>query len=54
MTDTSRQYTLATTHGSIAAEETGHSDLPILLICGNSSCRGVVRNQMNSSRKTAV
>jgi pimeloyl-ACP methyl ester carboxylesterase len=46
MTDTSRQYTLATSHGSIAVEETGHGDLTILLIHGNSSCRGVFRNQM--------
>lgn len=46
MTNTSRQYTLATSHGSIAVEESGHGDLPTLLIHGNSSCRGVFRNQM--------
>jgi pimeloyl-ACP methyl ester carboxylesterase len=46
MTDTSRQYTLATSHGSIEVEETGHGDLPTLLIHANSSCRGVFRNQM--------
>jgi pimeloyl-ACP methyl ester carboxylesterase len=46
MTKMSRQYTLATSHGSIAVEETGHGGLPTLLIHGNSSCRGVFRNQM--------
>ena len=46
MTKMSRQYTLATSHGSIAVEETGHGGFPILLIHGNSSCRGVFRNQM--------
>ena len=47
MTNTSRQYTLATSHGPIAVEETGHGDLPTLLIHGNSSCRDVFRHQMN-------
>jgi pimeloyl-ACP methyl ester carboxylesterase len=46
MTNTSRQYALATSHGSIAVEETGDGDLPTLFIHGNSSCRGVFRSQM--------
>ena len=42
-----RQHTLATSHGSIAVEESGGDGHPLLLIHGNSSCRGVFLNQMN-------
>jgi pimeloyl-ACP methyl ester carboxylesterase len=38
---------IATSHGSIAVEESGQGDIPMLLIHGNSLCRGVFRNQMN-------
>ncbi|XQM34152.1 hypothetical protein DFLDMN_000962 [Cupriavidus sp. H19C3] len=40
-------YTLNTSHGAIAVEESGRGDLPVLLIHGNSSCRGVFRHQMH-------
>lgn len=41
-----RQHEIATSHGCLAVEETGGSGLPVLLIHGNSFCRGVFRNQM--------
>lgn len=40
------QHVIATSHGTIAVEETGRGTIPVLLIHGNSSCRGVFRNQM--------
>lgn len=40
-----RQHTLDTAFGSIAVEEAG-GGLPVLMIHGNSSCRGVFRHQM--------
>jgi pimeloyl-ACP methyl ester carboxylesterase len=46
MTEASKQYTLATSHGAIAVEEAGQGDVPVLLIHGNSSCRGVFRQQL--------
>ncbi len=49
MATTSRQYTLTTSHGAISVEEAGHGDLPILMIHGNSSCRGVFYSQINGS-----
>ena len=32
---------IATSHGSLAVEESGHGGIPVLLIHGNSFCRGV-------------
>ncbi|MEZ2128909.1 MULTISPECIES: alpha/beta fold hydrolase [unclassified Sinorhizobium] len=49
MTNMSRQYRLATSHGAIAIEESGGGGIPVLLIHGNSSCRGVFRNQMEGA-----
>lgn len=46
MSISTRQRIIATSHGSLAVEETGSGDLPVLLIHGNSFCRGVFRNQM--------
>jgi pimeloyl-ACP methyl ester carboxylesterase len=40
------QHLVETSHGSLAVEENGAGDLPLLLIHGNSSCRGVFRHQM--------
>jgi pimeloyl-ACP methyl ester carboxylesterase len=40
------RYTLLTSHGSLAVEESGLGGLPVLLIHGNSSCRGVFRHQL--------
>jgi pimeloyl-ACP methyl ester carboxylesterase len=40
------QQIVATSHGSLAVEESGQGELPVLLIHGNSFCRGVFRNQM--------
>jgi pimeloyl-ACP methyl ester carboxylesterase len=37
---------IATSHGCLAGEESGHGGVPVLLIQGNSFCRGVFRNQM--------
>lgn len=43
-----KQYVVPTSHGTLAVEESGAGDLPVLLIHGNSSCRGVFRHQMRS------
>src|SRR6516164_11587748 len=37
---------IATSHGSLAVEESGHGGIPVLLIHGNSFCRGIFRHQM--------
>lgn len=47
MTD---RYQLPTSHGSIAVKESGHGDLPVLLIHGNSLCGEVFRNQLGGTR----
>lgn len=47
MSISTRQQTIATSHGSLAVEESGHRGIPVLLIHGNSFCRGVFRNQMH-------
>ena len=41
-----RQHTIVTSHGSLAVEESGQGGIPVLLIHGNSFCRGVFRNQL--------
>ena len=41
-----RQHTIITSHGSLAVEESGQGSIPVLLIHGNSSCRGVFRHQL--------
>ncbi len=46
MSISTRQKIIVTSHGSLAVEETGGSGIPVLLIHGNSFCRGVFRNQM--------
>jgi pimeloyl-ACP methyl ester carboxylesterase len=38
--------TIATSHGSLAVEETSGGGIPVLLIHGNSFCRGVFRHQL--------
>ena len=43
-----KQYVVETSHCTLAVEETGGGNLPLLLIHGNSSCRGVFRHQMRS------
>jgi pimeloyl-ACP methyl ester carboxylesterase len=43
MNNLTRQHRIVTSHGSIAVEETGRGDVPVLFIHGNSSCRGVFR-----------
>ncbi len=40
------KYTIGTSHGSLAVEESGQGGIPVLLIYGNSSCRGVFRHQL--------
>jgi pimeloyl-ACP methyl ester carboxylesterase len=46
MSTSTSQHVIATSHGSIAVEESGGSGMPVLLIHGNSSCRGVFRHQL--------
>jgi pimeloyl-ACP methyl ester carboxylesterase len=46
MSISTRQWIIGTSHGSLAVEESGQGGAPVLLIHGNSSCRGVFRNQM--------
>ena len=36
-----RQYTIETSHGSLAVEESGQGEIPLVMIHGNSYCRGV-------------
>jgi pimeloyl-ACP methyl ester carboxylesterase len=44
-----RQYRVETSHGSLAVEESGHGEIPLLMIHGNSYSRGVFRHQLHSS-----
>src|SRR5260370_28886631 len=46
MNITTREQTIVTSHGSHAVEESGQGGIPVLLIHGNSSCRGVFRHQL--------
>ena len=46
MANASGERILDTAHGRIAVEEAGAGGLPLLMIHGNSSCRGVFRHQM--------
>ncbi len=46
MSISTRHQIIATSHGSLAVEESGQDGIPVLLIHGNSFCRGVFRNQM--------
>lgn len=43
--DETRQSFLETSHGSIAVEERGQSGITVLMLHGNSFCRGVFRHQ---------
>lgn len=47
MADTIRQA-ISTSHGTIAVEMTQGDGMEVVLIHGNSSCRGVFRNQIHS------
>ena len=42
------KHYIETPHGLLAAEDSGGGGLPLLLIYGNSFCRGVFRHQMQS------
>jgi pimeloyl-ACP methyl ester carboxylesterase len=44
-----RTYRVETSHGSLAVEESGQGEVPLLMIHGNSFCRGVFRHQLQSS-----
>jgi pimeloyl-ACP methyl ester carboxylesterase len=46
MSVSTRQRIIDTSHGSLAVEESGQGGIPVLLIHGNSSCRGVFRHQL--------
>jgi len=39
---------VATSHGSLAVEESGQGGMPVLFVHGNSFCRGVFRHQLQS------
>jgi hypothetical protein len=41
-----RQYTIVTSHGTLAVEERGERGIPVLLIHGNWTCRRVFYYQM--------
>ena len=46
MSISAKQCMIRTSHGALAVEESGHGGIPVLLIHGNSFCRGVFRHQM--------
>jgi pimeloyl-ACP methyl ester carboxylesterase len=46
MSTMTRKYTIGTSHGFLAVEESGQGGIPVLLIHGNSFCRGVFRHQL--------
>jgi pimeloyl-ACP methyl ester carboxylesterase len=46
MSIATRQREIITSHGSLAIEESGQGGIPVLLIHGNSSCRGVFRHHL--------
>ena len=46
-------HQLSTSHGSIAVEEVGCGDLPVLLIHGNSTSREVFRKQLGGALRQA-
>lgn len=41
------RHSIVTSQGSLAVEESGQGNIPLLLIHGNSFCRGVFRNQLH-------
>ena len=43
-----RTYRIETSHGSLAVEESGQGEIPLLMIHGNSYSRGVFRHQLRS------
>jgi pimeloyl-ACP methyl ester carboxylesterase len=43
-----RTYRVETSHGSLAVEESGQGEIPLLMIHGNSYSRGVFRYQLQS------
>jgi pimeloyl-ACP methyl ester carboxylesterase len=46
MSISTRRRLITTSHGSLAVEDSEHSGIPVLLIHGNSLCRGIFRSQM--------
>jgi pimeloyl-ACP methyl ester carboxylesterase len=46
MNVSTRQYTIATSHGSLAVEESGQTSMPVLLIHGTSSCHSAFYHQL--------
>ena len=47
MSISTTQYAVATSHGSLTVEEHGNGGTPVLLIHGNSYCRGVFKHQLH-------
>src|SRR5215475_7330224 len=52
MSISTRKHMIATSHGILAVEESGEGGIPVLLIHGNSFCRGIFRNQMQGQLAT--
>jgi pimeloyl-ACP methyl ester carboxylesterase len=48
MLSSPRWHTVATSHAKIFVEERGEGGTPVLMIHGNSTCRGVFRHQLQS------
>jgi hypothetical protein len=46
MNISTRQHMIVTSHGCLAVEQSGQDGVPVLLIHGNSCCRGVFFHQM--------
>jgi pimeloyl-ACP methyl ester carboxylesterase len=46
MSVSTRQHTIVTSQGPLAVEESSQGSIPVHLIHGNSSCRGVFRHQL--------
>jgi pimeloyl-ACP methyl ester carboxylesterase len=49
MSISTQQRIIDTSHGSLAVEENGRGEIPLLLIHGNSFCRSVFRYQLQGS-----
>jgi pimeloyl-ACP methyl ester carboxylesterase len=49
MSNLKRQQTILTSHGHLAVEESGEGRVPLVMIHGNSFCRGVFRHQLEGA-----
>src|SRR4051812_15131814 len=49
MLTTDYRQDVVTSHGTLAVEQRGEGETAVLLVHGNSSCRGVFRHQLEAS-----